>query len=100
MLVKFSSVALIDDFKYLCSFFSFADQPVLFCTWSILQPRGFKTFFFMLNSAEHKFKLLKNAEISQNKLKIVQTCNVLLINVKMPTIVGILTFISRISSLS
>ena len=41
-------------------------------TWS----RGYKTFF-MLKSAETKF--------------------ILLINVKMPTIVGILTFMSRIN---
>ena len=38
------------------------------------RPRGYKTFF-MLNSVEHEFFLLKN--------------------VKMPTIVGILIFMSR-----
>ena len=43
------------------------------------QARGYKTFF-MANSAEHKF--------------------ILLINVKMPTIVGILTFISMINTTS
>ena len=44
---------------------------------SKFRPGGFKTFC-MLNSSEHKF--------------------ILLINVKMPTIVGILTFISRINT--
>ena len=42
-------------------------------------PRGYKTIF-ILNSAEHKI--------------------ILLINVKMPTIVGILTFISMINTKS
>ena len=42
----------------------------------VASARGYKTFFF-LNSTEHEF--------------------ILLINVKMPTIVGILTFISRIN---
>ena len=41
---------------------------------SEIRPRGYQTFF-MLNSTEHEFFLL--------------------INVKMPTVVGILTFISR-----
>ena len=40
------------------------------------RPRGYKTFL-IVNSAEHKF--------------------ILLINVKMPTIVGIFTFISMIN---
>ena len=43
-----------------------------------IRPRGYKTFF-MLNSTEHKFSLL--------------------INVKMPTNVGILTFMSRKNSI-
>ena len=47
---------------------------ILRWTW----PRGYKTFF-MLNSTEHEFFLL--------------------INVKMPTIVGILTFINGKSSI-
>ena len=44
---------------------------------SIARPRGYKTFF-ILNSAEHEIILLRN--------------------VKMPTIVGILTFLSMINT--
>ena len=44
-----------------------------YCTWGRTWPRGYKTFF-MLNSTEHDFFLLRN--------------------VKMPTVVGILTFMS------
>ena len=49
-------------------------------TASVFRPRGYKTFF-MLNSTEQK--------------KIT-----MLINVKMPTVVGILTFISMINTTS
>ena len=58
------------------------DSYLFFCELSrsisdhFTRARGYKTFF-MLNSAETKIYLL--------------------INVKMPTIVGILTFISRIN---
>ena len=45
---------------------------------SVTTPRGYKTFF-MLNSKEHEFFLL--------------------INVEMPTFVGILTFLSRENSI-
>ena len=47
--------------------------------WPPNQAQSYKTFY-MLNSAEHEF--------------------ILLINVKMPTIVGILTFISMINKTS
>ena len=65
----------------------------------IAWPRGYKTFF-MLNSAEHEIsnahKYKKNQEIQafsrSGKLKMLFF---LLINVKMPTFVGILTFMSR-----
>ena len=57
--------------------------------------------FFMLNSTEHKFQLLIKQKYSQMK-KFLALCLsnaefIMLMNVKMPTIVGILTFMSRIS---
>ena len=59
-------------------------------------PRGYKTFF-MLNSTEHEI----SNEYRQRKkfLAFSLPCDVftMLINVKMPTIVGILTFMSRIN---
>ena len=61
-------------------------------------PRGYKTFF-MLNSAEHE---IVNAHRYKNIKKFSFLCSYkpkmlffLPINVKMPTIVGILTFMSR-----
>ena len=63
-------------------------------TW----PRGYKTFF-MLNSVQHeilnahKYKNMKKKAFSDsNKPRMLFF---LLKNVKMPTIVGILTFMSR-----
>ena len=58
-----------------------------------IRPRGYKTFF-MLNSAEHEI-------CPNNKSQITNNCTLLsmkislLINMKMPTIVGIFIFISR-----
>ena len=61
-------------------------------------PCGYKTFF-MLNSAEHgilnahKYKSTK--EFRHCHAQISLKCYFSLINVKMPTIIGILTFMSR-----
>ena len=58
------------------------------------------TAFFMLNSTEHeistahKMKMLKNSLLA---LKCSDTVFIQPINVKMPTIVGILTFMSWIN---
>ena len=66
-------------------------------------PRGYKTFF-MLNSAEHeilithKYKKIRKLNIFQAQTKPTMLF-FLLINVKMPTIVGILTFMSRKNSM-
>ena len=62
-------------------------------------PRGYKTFF-MLNSAEHeilnyhKHKNIKKFSLLSVSLK-PRMLFFLLINVKMPTFVGILTLMSR-----
>ena len=64
-----------------------------------LRPRGYKTFF-MLNSVEHE---ILNARKYKNRRKFSTFLGsdklimlfFLLINVKMPTIVRILTFMSR-----
>ena len=60
----------------------------------------YKTFF-MLNSTEHDFQLLIKTEISTIKkffpISFSDVVFIMLINVKMPTIVGILTFMSRIN---
>ena len=57
----------------------------------------------MLNSTEHKFQLLINTKILINKevscFKFSDVVFIMSINVKMPTIVGILTFMSRINFL-
>ena len=62
------------------------------------RPRGYKTFY-MLNSVEHeisdahKYKNIKKlAFLGSDKLRMLFFP---LINVKMPTVVGILTFMSR-----
>ena len=63
-------------------------------------PRGYN-FFFMLNSAEHdilnahKYKNINNSDIFQAQTGLARKLFFQLINVKMPTIVGILTFMSR-----
>ena len=61
-------------------------------TWA----RGYN-FFFMLNSTKHK---LSTAYRQMNKflaLNLSDVVFIMLINVKMPTFVGILTFMSRIN---
>ena len=67
------------------------------------RPRGYKTFF-ILNSAEHEIlnvhkdkNIKKSAFLGSDKPRMVFFP---LINVKMPTIVGILTFMSRKNSCS
>ena len=63
------------------------------------RPRGYKTFF-ILNSVEHeilnahKYKNFKNFSFFSDLDKL-RMPFFLLINVKMPTIVGILTLMSR-----
>ena len=65
------------------------------------RPRGYKTFF-ILNSAEHEIstdhKKIKYRQIKKFlALSLSDAVFVVLINVKMPTIVGILKFMSRIN---
>ena len=64
-------------------------------TWA----RGYITFF-MLNSTEHEISTA-NKNYPQIKkyfgLNLLDAVLIMLINVKMPTIVGILTFMSRIN---
>ena len=65
----------------------------------IIKPRNYKTFF-MLNSAEHeilnahKYKSFYKIQLFSGSDK-ASILFVLLINFKMPTIVGILTFMGR-----
>ena len=63
--------------------------------------RGYKTFF-KLNSTEHEIstahKKIKYRQMKKFRpLSLSDVVIVMLINVKMPTIVGILTFMSRIA---
>ena len=61
--------------------------------------RGYKTFF-MLSSSEHKFHLLIKTKMPKFlALSLSDVVFIILINVKMRTIVGILTFMSRINFL-
>ena len=67
----------------------------------VTRPKDYKTFF-MLNSTEHEISsALGNYIFRKTKifltLKLLDVVFILLINVKMPTIVGILTFMSRIN---
>ena len=65
--------------------------------WTI-SPRGYKTFF-LLNSAKHeisnahKFKFSRNSAFSSSEKP--RMLFFLLMNVKMPKVVGMLTFMSR-----
>ena len=67
---------------------------------AIARVRGYK-IFFVLNSAvheilnAHKFKSVKKFIILQTQISLECYLFFLLINVKMPTTVGILTFMSR-----
>ena len=63
------------------------------------RPRGYKTFF-MLNSDEHEILNAHKCEKYQEIWHYLDSAKprmlfFLLINVKMPTVVGILTFLSR-----
>ena len=64
-----------------------------------MRPRGYKTFF-VLNSTEHEISTAYKTKIPTNEevpvLSLSDVLFIMLINVKMPTIVGILTFMSRI----
>ena len=61
---------------------------------------GYKTFL-MLNSTEHEISIVHKTKIPTKKevsgLSLSDDVIIMLINVKMPTIVGILTFMSRIN---
>ena len=68
---------------------------------SLIWPRGYKTFF-VLNSTEHEISTAhKKLKYRQTKkcfaLSLSGVVFIMLINVKMPTMVGILTFMSRIN---
>ena len=53
--------------------------------------------FFMLNSTEHTFQLLANSKTLKRKPLLVDVfIFIMLINIKMPIIVAILTFTSKI----
>ena len=68
----------------------------------MIWPRGYKTFF-MLNSTEHEISTARNNNENTDKevscFKSLRCCIIfiMLINVKMQTLVGILTFMSRIN---
>ena len=68
---------------------------------TVIRPRGYKKIF-MLNSAEHeicpanKSQITNNGKFFHSKLSMKIS---LLINMKMPTIVGIFIFISRENSM-
>ena len=69
----------------------------------VIRPRGYKTCS-MLNSTEHKISTaLKKLKYRQIKkflvLRLSDVVFIMLINVKMPTIVGILTFMSMMNSM-
>ena len=61
------------------------------------RPRGYKTFVLLNSTRSMLFQLLIKAKMLKNNLELSDVVFILLINVKMPTIVGILTFMSRIN---
>ena len=68
---------------------------------SDIRPRGYKTFF-MLNSTDHEISTAHKTKIRTNEdsscsSSLSDLVFIMLINVKMPTIVGILTFMSKIN---
>ena len=76
-------------------------QTEWICKTRLRQAQDYKTFF-MLNSTEHEISTAHKTKIPTNEeiycFKSLRCCIfVMLINVKMPTIVGILTFMSRIN---
>ena len=67
----------------------------------IIRPRSYKTFF-MLSSTEHEISIAhKKLKYRQTKkflaLRLLDLVFIMLINVKMPKYVDILTFMSRIN---
>ena len=65
---------------------------------TISRPQGYKTFSW-LTQLSIKFQLLIKTKMLKNKLFLLSNSHVvfiMLINVKMPTVVGILTLISMI----
>ena len=84
-----------------CGVASQASKDIILTgTFIFLEPRGCKTFF-MLNSTELKVSTARKTKIPTNKelscLKSRRCLFIMLINVKMPTIIGIITFMSRIN---
>ena len=77
-------------------------EYLMFLLCKKTRPQGYKTFF-MLNSTElsEKFQLLIKSNMPTDKevscFSLSRVVFIMLINVKMPTIVGILTFMSRIN---
>ena len=70
------------------------------CSYLEAKPRGYKTFS-VLNSTEHEsstaHNYLKYRHMKKFLALSLRCCIIMLINVKMPTTVGILTFMSRIN---
>ena len=67
---------------------------------NMIRPQGYKTFFVFSSakheiSTAHKTKMLKTLIFFAFKLS--DLVFIMLLNFKMPTIVGILTFMSRIN---
>ena len=71
-----------------------ADQIHLSLTQPQRQARGYKTYFMLKSKFQQKLKYKKVKEFLA--LSLSDVVFIKLINVKMPTIVGILSFMSRI----
>ena len=79
----------------LCVLFFWAHK-----THVITGPEVIKTFI-LLNSTDHEILIVHKTKIPTNKkvscFSLSDVAFIMLLNVKMPTIVGILTFMSRIN---
>ena len=73
--------------------YTYMRQHARFRNW----PQCYKNFF-MLNSTEHEISTAHKHQMKFLALSLSGVVFILLLNVKMPTIVGILTFMSRVNS--
>ena len=80
--------------------FRISRVSVFSCQTFKIRPRGYKTFFSSTQLSMN-FQLLIKTKMLKNKtflaFKLADVLFIMLISVKMPSIVGILTFLSRIN---
>ena len=98
-IIKRSSHGFFWGQRRLCS--DWADEQVDLSFCLVHRPRGYKRLFSCSTQLSTKFQLLLKLNYLHMKkflaLSLSEVLFIMLINVKMPTIVGILTFMSRVN---